>query len=170
MVTSSKRAYAIPRSAAPRAPAPAASPLLTRTSTGDAHTQFCLSLCGVSGSWWTQGLFEPSERLWWQWGLILNANLTLLPSCWDFSFALGCGVTPHSRSSTTLPLFQCLPSCWGFSDLGHGESPHRHSGTAQPHTQCIIHIFYCCVKKIKIFLKKKKGKIRIKWDKRICKW
>ena len=29
------------------------SPLLTRTSTGDTQTQFCLSPCGVSGSWCT---------------------------------------------------------------------------------------------------------------------
>ena len=34
--------------------------LLTRTSTGDTQTQFCLSLCGVSGSWCTQSLFEQS--------------------------------------------------------------------------------------------------------------
>ena len=34
--------------------------LPTRTSTGDAQTQFCLSLCGVPGSWCAQGLFEPS--------------------------------------------------------------------------------------------------------------
>ena len=57
------------------------SPLLTHTSTGDAQTQFCLSLCGVSGSWCTQGLFEPSEHLWREWGLTLNANSPLLPSC-----------------------------------------------------------------------------------------
>ena len=46
--TFSKRAYAIPRSATPRAPAPS-SPLLTRTSTEDNQTQFCLSLCGALG-------------------------------------------------------------------------------------------------------------------------
>ena len=39
------------------------SPLLTRTSTGDAQTQFCLNLWGVPGSWCTQGLFELSECL-----------------------------------------------------------------------------------------------------------
>ena len=33
-----------------------------RTSAGDAQTEFWLSLCGVSGSWCTQGLFEPSEN------------------------------------------------------------------------------------------------------------
>ena len=31
------------------------SSLLTRTSTGDTQTQLWLSLCGVSGSWCTQG-------------------------------------------------------------------------------------------------------------------
>ena len=32
----------------------------------------CLS--GVPGPWCTHGLFEPSEHLWWEWGLILNMN------------------------------------------------------------------------------------------------
>ena len=62
MATSSKRAYSIPRSTAPKAPAPAAV---------HTQTQFCLSLCGVSGSLCTQGLFEPSEHLWLVWDLIL---------------------------------------------------------------------------------------------------
>ena len=68
----------------------------TCTSTADAQRQFYLSLCGVPGSWCTQSLFQPSERLWWEWGLILNATLPLLQSFWGFSFALGCGVSPHS--------------------------------------------------------------------------
>ena len=34
-------------------PYPCGRPLLTCTSTGDAQTQFCLSLCGVPGSWCT---------------------------------------------------------------------------------------------------------------------
>ena len=38
-------------------------------------------------------LFEPSEHLWWVWGLILNAVSPLLPSCWGLSFALGHGVS-----------------------------------------------------------------------------
>ena len=55
MATSSKRAYTIPRSTAPKAPASAAV---------HTQTQFCLRLCGVSGSLCAQGLFEPSEHLW----------------------------------------------------------------------------------------------------------
>ena len=36
-------------------------------------------------------LFEPSEHFQQVWGLILNAVLLLLLSCWGFSFALGLG-------------------------------------------------------------------------------
>ena len=85
MATSSKRAYVIPKSAAPRTSAPAAVQCWPRTSSGDTQTQFCLSLCVVSGSWCAQGLFEPSEHLWQVLGLILNTILPLLPPCWGFS-------------------------------------------------------------------------------------
>ena len=62
-------------------PCPCGRPLLTCTSAGDTQTQFWLSLCvGVSRSCYAQGLFEPSEYLWWVWGLILNTILPLLPS------------------------------------------------------------------------------------------
>ena len=101
-----------------QSPWPAGGPLLTRTSTGDTQTQFCLSLCGVSGSWCAQGLFEPSEHLWWEWSLILNVNLPLLSSCWGFSFDLGCGVSPHGSSSTAqLPLK--LPLKPSLKDFEH---------------------------------------------------
>ena len=71
-VTTSKRAYAIPRSAAPRAPAPAAGhcwpvPLQETLK----HSSGSVSV-GVSGCWCTRGLFEPSEHLWWVRGLILK--------------------------------------------------------------------------------------------------
>ena len=90
------------------------------TSTGDTQAQFWLSLGGVSGSWCAQGLFEPSERL-WHWVLILNVISSLLPSCWGFSFALGHGVSPQSRSSTTpnsklTTLFQVYYFNWNCCD------------------------------------------------------
>ena len=87
MATSSKRAYSISRSTVPRVPSlqqSTANPYLLRR-----HTQFCLSLCGVPGTWCAQGMFEPSEHLWQVWGLILNAISPLLPSFWGFSLALG---------------------------------------------------------------------------------
>ena len=37
--------------------------------------------------------FAPSKHLWKLWDLILNAIASLIPSCWDFSFALGHGVS-----------------------------------------------------------------------------
>ena len=43
-----------------QSPCPRSSPLLTCTSSGDSQTQFCLSLCEVSVSWCTQGMFEPT--------------------------------------------------------------------------------------------------------------
>ena len=84
-----------------QSPCPCGSPLLTHTSTRDAQTQFCHSLCGVSGSWCTQGLFEPSERFWRLWSVTLNAYSPLLPPCWGFS-ALGHRVSSHSHSHTAV--------------------------------------------------------------------
>ena len=118
MVTSSKKAYTIPRSTAPRAPAPAADhrrpapPQETLT-----HSSVCL--CGVPGSWCTQGLFEHSERLLREWDLILNTNSPLLPSCWGFSFALGCGVSPQSHSTTAQPSTYCLAGASLPLDMGY---------------------------------------------------
>ena len=69
-----------------QSPCPCSSPLLTCTSSGNTQTHFCLSFCGVSGSWCTQGLFEPSEHLWRVWGLMLNTILPLLLSCFFILF------------------------------------------------------------------------------------
>ena len=103
---------------------PFSRPLQTRTSTGDAQTQFCLSLCGVPGSWCTQGLFELSKHLWQELGFILNANSPFLPSCWGFSFAPGSGLSPHSCSTAY--------HLTGFSltldaEYLHRASPGKHS-------------------------------------------
>ena len=91
-----------------QSPCPCGSPLLTRTSTGDAQTQFCLSLCGVPGSWCAQVLFEPSESLWQGCSLILNANSPLLPSCRG-SLSLDVGYL-----LTAAPMQHSHHSCWGF--------------------------------------------------------
>ena len=136
MATSFKRAYAIPNSAANQSPCPCGSPLLTCYPPGDAQTQLCFTLSGVSVSWCTQDLFEPSEHLSREWGLILNANSPLLPSLWGFSFALGSGVSLRSHSSITQLPLRCLTSCWGFSDLGHAISSLSHSSAMQLPLQC----------------------------------
>ena len=51
------------------------------------------SFSGVSEPWCALGLFEPSERLWRVWGLIVNVILPLLLSSWGFSFAFGYGIS-----------------------------------------------------------------------------
>ena len=107
-----------------QSPCPCSRPLPTRSSTGDAQTQFCLSFCGVLGTWCTPRFFEPSRSFWREWGLILNANSPLLLSCWGFSFALGHGLSPHSCSSA-------YRSYWGFSYHGRGVSLHGCSSKAQ---------------------------------------
>ena len=99
MATSSKRTYATchaSQTCCSQSRCPQCRPLLTRASAGDTQT-----LKGRSGSVSGESLgpsvhkvlFEPSEHLWWVWGLILNAILPLLLSYWGFSFALGCGVS-----------------------------------------------------------------------------
>ena len=115
MATSSKRAYAVPRSAAPRAPALAAGhcwPLPPQ----ETLKQFWLSLCGISG-----GLFEPSKCFWWGWGLILNVILPLIPSFWVFSFALGCGV--YFGGIQHSPVYGCSALSYNFGALT-GEDEH----------------------------------------------
>ena len=98
MVSSFKRAHAKPKSAAPRAPVPVADhrrPIPPQEMLK--HSSVSVSV-GSLGPGATK--FEPSEHLWRGWGLILNVNSPLLPSCWGFFFALGCRVSPYSRSST----------------------------------------------------------------------
>ena len=62
-------------------------------STDDPYLQETLKPISGSASMGFQGLCEPSNCLWWVWGLILNAILSLLPSFGGFFFALGNGVS-----------------------------------------------------------------------------
>ena len=94
-VTSSKRAYAtgcVTQVAAPRAPAPAAGHCWPVPPRETQHRSASVSV-GSLDPGVHKVLFEPSEHLCLVWGLILNVILPLLPSCWGFSFALGCGIS-----------------------------------------------------------------------------
>ena len=78
MATSSKRAYAIPRAAAPRAPCSCSRPLLPCTSTG--HTQTCkgrTDSVSVGSPAVHKVLFEPSKHFWLAWDLTLNVIFSL---------------------------------------------------------------------------------------------
>ena len=77
-----------------QSPFPCGRPLLISTCAGDTQTlksRFGSVPVGFPAV--QKVLFMPSECLWSVWGLILNAISPLLPSCWSFSFAYGCGVS-----------------------------------------------------------------------------
>ena len=103
-------------------PPPLRQATVDRTSAGDTQTQFWLNLCGVSGSWCTQGLFEPSELLLREWGFILNLNsppillgLLLCPWMWVIYSKLFQLCEPTALASTILlGLLLCL-WMWGIS-------------------------------------------------------
>ena len=66
-------------------------PLLTCTSAEDTQTFKGRSdsvSVGSLGPGLDKVLFESCKSLWWAWSLILNVILSLLLSCWGFSFAL----------------------------------------------------------------------------------
>ena len=73
-------------------------------------------------------LFEPSETLWRLWGLILNAILPLLPSCWGFSFALGHGV-PFFGGIEHSPVSVCSGVSCNFGVLTEDEHMSLYSAT-----------------------------------------
>ena len=131
MAISSTRAYAthcVTQVCCIQSPSPCGRPLLTCTSTGDTQT-----LKGRYGSVSVRTLglgahkihFEPSKHLWQVWGLILNVSLPLPPSCWGFSFALGCagsflGGIQHS------PVDGSSAMCCNFGVLA-GEDQNSHT-------------------------------------------
>ena len=119
------------------------SPLLTCTSIGDAEAQFCLSLCGVPGSWCAQGLCELSEPLWQEWGLILNANFPLYhfseasPLPLDIGYLLSAG---HRSSAMQLLLVAPSSQKWNhpaqLTEAKHTTFHGCHIHPLQWHTLC----------------------------------
>ena len=92
MATSSKRAYAIPRSAAPRAAAPEAGHCWSVPSQETPKHSSGQSLWGLCVLVWTRFVWALWAYLVGK-GIDSKCNFTPLPSCWGFSFALACGVS-----------------------------------------------------------------------------
>ena len=88
-------------------PCPCGSPLLTRTSTGDAQTQFCLSLCGVLVH--TRFVWALSASLA---GMEFDSKHEFTPP----TVLLGLLLCPWIWGISS-QLLQHLPSYWGFSNL-----------------------------------------------------
>ena len=89
MVTSSKRAYAITQVCCTQSPWSCGRPLLTHTSAGDKHSKADLA----QSLWCTQRFIWAIRVSLAGNGFDSNTILPLLPSCWSFSFALGCGLS-----------------------------------------------------------------------------
>ena len=139
MVTSSRRAYAIPRCTVLRAPAPAA--VLCWPVSPQEILKHSSSQClGFFGSWCTQCLFGHSEHLWQVWGLILNwfsppavfLGLFLCPWTWGLSSKLLQHHAAATKMNTLLLVLLC-PWRWDNSSkllqhhAGAGEdSKHGH--------------------------------------------
>ena len=118
-------------------PCPCGRPLTIHTSAGDIQT-----LNGRSGSVSVMShgvhkvLFEPSQHLWPIWGLILNTILTLLWSCWGFSFARGHGLSFFGGMQCS-PVDSCSAASRNFGVLA-GEDKHR------PFYAAILDISWLC--------------------------
>ena len=93
------------------------------TSTGDGQIQFCLSLCGVPGSWCTWICLSPLS-ISGRYGF--DSKHYFAPP----TFLLGLFLCPWMWGISSQPL-QRLPSYWGFTDLGRGVSPHSWSSEAR---------------------------------------
>ena len=100
----------------------------------------------LSQALWGLWVLVHTKFLWWVWGLILNAILPLLPSCWGFSFA------KVNRSSNfflhsvyffinsypkTHPSYLC--SSWYHQDISGGKP----TFAAFTHLQCVNVGFPC---------------------------
>ena len=97
---------------------------------GDSQTQFSLSLCGVSGSWYAQGV-------WALWMSLVGMEFVSKHEFALPTFFLGLLLCPWMWGISSRLLQHCtapapdLSSCWGFSDLGCGVSPHGCCSTMQ---------------------------------------
>ena len=145
MVTSSKRAYAIPRFNAPRAPAPACP--IPDLYLFRRHSKTVLSQ-PLQGPW----VLVCTRYVWVIWeslvGMRFDSKHDLTPSTvllglllcpWMGGYLLKVTPALHSSWSRVYHL-----ACWGFSALGCGVSPHSHSSAAQPPIQV-------CIVKAKVF-------------------
>ena len=89
--------------------------------------------------------FEPSERLWRVWGLILNALSPLLPSCWGFSFALGCGAALERQLHWCWSDFEEIPHIQGQrSNYLHSKKVSFHSNPKKRQCQRMLKLPHNC--------------------------
>ena len=139
METSSKRAYAIPKSAALSPCLLHPEPLPLWQSTADPYLHRRHSNTVLSWSLWCLWVLVRIRCVWFLWaslaGMGFNSKRYFIPP----TVLLGLLLCPWTWSISS-KLLQRLPSCWGFSALGMGYLPTvapvprscSSSSTAQP--------------------------------------
>ena len=125
MATSFKRAYAIPKPAAPRAPVPEV------VYCWPVPPQEMLKHSSVSVSVGSLGPVH-TRFVWALWASLVGMGLDSKDKLAPPTILLGFLLCPSAWGITSQPLqLQHLPSRWGFSDLEHGVSPHSCSSEEQ---------------------------------------
>ena len=124
-------------------------PLPLQQSTADPYLHRRHSNTVLSQSLWGLWVLVPTRFVWAHWASLEGMGfvskhdfappaaflgLLLCPGTWVIS-------SSHSRPVQLLlqryaAMLQHLPSCWGFSALGHGVSSQSHSNAMQPPLQC----------------------------------
>ena len=105
-------------------PHPCGSPLLTHTATGNAQTQFCLSLCGVPVSWCAHIFLSSLTSLA---GMGFDSKGEFAPP----TILLGLLLCPWMWGIFSQPVKQ---STAATPNPGHGVSPPGHSPAPAPHS------------------------------------
>ena len=101
-------------------------PLPTCTSTGDRCSNTVLS-----GSLWGPWVLVSTRFVWALWASLVGVGFDSKGEFAPPTVLLGLLLCPWTWGISS-QLLQCLPSYWGFSDLGRGVSPHSQPSKAQP--------------------------------------
>ena len=120
-------------------------PLPLQQSTADQYLHRRHSNTVLSQSLWGLWVLVPTRFVWAHWASLAGTGfdskhdfappaaflgLLLCPGTWVISSK------SLQTSAAAAPVLRSLPSCWGFSALGHGVSSQSHSNTTQPPLQC----------------------------------
>ena len=121
MATSSKRTdktHCANQVCSSQSPCLCGRPLLTHASAGDTQTfkDRSGSVWGVSGSWCAQSFVWTHQASLAGMGFDSKCYFTPLPSCWGFSFALGCVVSFYTGIQYS-SLDGCLAASCNFGAL-----------------------------------------------------
>ena len=100
-------------------------------STADPHLHRRCWNTVLSQSLWGPWVLMHTRFVWALWASLAGMGFDSKCEFAHPTILLGLLLCPWTWGISSQPL-QCLPSYWGFSDLGRGVSPHSQSSEAQP--------------------------------------